>query len=183
MELITITIAASQLNKQLAFLIKNEFQISYGQYRKTPLYLLSITFIAIAFFLITDTNNYVTLKVMMILIISLLWLVVITFLLTILIKLYKRLEWKKKTIADYSTSNYVFQFGFDNEKIIVITDSYKTDLKWEYFKYYALDNDSIFLIPEKSIYESMYFSRNDLEKEQFDQLQNIAALKLVLFNK
>ena len=71
---------------------------------------------------------------------------------------------------------------FDKEKLSFVTDSYKTEIKWDYYKFYSEHKKSIFFIPEDNLYEALYFSPADIGQDNFDQLRNIAKSRLRLLD-
>jgi hypothetical protein len=172
--------ATPELNRQLDFLIKQEFRISYFKYRHISLYLLVITILLVALLIFTDFTTLITLKAVSTVIISMLWTIAFIIGLTILFKKYKRNIWKRKTLKATFSNDIKFKFSFDDKELHFVTDSYKTDIKWNYYKYYAVDKDSIFIFNKANIYDAIYYSKNELGNKHFDDLKQICATNLIL---
>jgi len=68
--------------------------------------------------------------------------------------------------------------SFDNEKISFETNSYKTELKWDYYDNYALDKNSIFIFTHRNIYEALYYSQNEIGIDNFLMLKTVVTEKL-----
>lgn len=182
MQPIQLTKANSDLNNQLEFLIRREFYVTYFKYRKFPMYLLTSTLLIIALSILTPADHLIALKAVTITLIAIAWLSALLFLAIIVIKRYKRNIWKEKTIKETFSNATNFQFSFDNEKLYFVTDNYNTDIKWDFYKYYAIDKGSIFIFPPNNIYEALYYSKNELGDANFESLKQIASTKLILLD-
>ncbi len=167
-----------ELKEQLDFLIKQEFRLVYRNYRNFPYYLIGWTFLTILLTLLPDTKFLITLKAVMIFLTGLLWICSLLFLLTIIFRKYKRIAWRD-TMIQYCSQNDTEAFmSFDNEKISFVTNTYKTELNWDYYANYAFDKDSIFIIPSRNIYEALYYSQTEIGVDNFEALKTLATEKL-----
>jgi hypothetical protein len=183
MELILINRSAADLKQQLDFLIKREFFVKYFGYKKIGIYFICATLAVLALLILTDSNDLVTLKVLSICFAAVAWLVGLGILLMIIIKRQKRLIWRNAAIKSILVNEFIAQMAFDEEKLIFITETYKTEVKWDYYKFYAEYKNSIFFIPEKNLYEALYFSPGDIGQANFNQLKNIAKMRLKLLEE
>jgi hypothetical protein len=109
--------------------------------------------------------------------------IILVALVYVLFKRLKRSDWKNKTIQAYSVNDVPYQFSFDTNQLYFSTETYKTELNWDYYKYYSFYKNSIFLFPENNIYEAIYYSKRELGDTEFDRLVSIASAKLSLFKK
>lgn len=182
MESIQINIIKEDLKTQLTFLIRKEFKLTYYRYRKIPYYLLAWTLIIIAISIFTSTETFVVFKAVSLTITALLWVVGLVFLAAILIKRIKRIKWRDNYIKDFDRNTKSFSIAFDEEKITFITETFKSDINWEYYKYYSEDKNSIYIFPERNVYDAIYFSKNELGANNYEILKNIVKTKLINTN-
>ena len=181
MKYITLNKSVPELNEQLGFLIKCEFYISYFKYRKRIIYLIGITLLIACFVKLTEDDSFVALKAVSFAIAAIMWLITFIIFCLILIKLYRRSSWKKKVIQYMHKSNPAFQFAFDENNLYFVTDTYKTELSWNYYRYYSIHKNSIFIFPENNIYDALYYSKTELGDTEFSHLETIVSSKLSLF--
>lgn len=64
-----------------------------------------------------------------------------------------------------------------------MTDTYKVEYAWNYYKYYAEDKSSVYIFSERGIYEAFYVSITDIGIENFENLCAKTRLKLTSINK
>ncbi len=183
MEPILINRTATDLKKQIDFLIKREFLGTYYGYKRDLIYFICWTLSVFALSTLTDNNNLVTLKVVLICLTAIAWLVGLVILIVIVIKRQKRITWRNSSIKSFLSKAVACHMTFDEEKLSFVTDSYKTEIKWDYYKFYSEHKKSIFFIPEDSLYEALYFSPADIGQDNFDQLRNIAKSRLRLLDE
>lgn len=112
-------------------------------------------------------------------IVFVLWVLGIAFSASIFIKWIRRKNWRDKSIDEFLKRDMKTFLSFDNDKLYFITDNYKSEVNWEYYKYYGEDDASIYFFPEKNIYEAVYFSSKDIGEENFIHLKTIAQSKLI----
>jgi hypothetical protein len=132
---------------------------------------------------LTNSNNLVTLKVVLIFLTALAWLGALIMIVIIIIKRQKRIHWRDTTIKTFLDKDIKGHMTFDNEQITFITDTYKTELKWGYFKYYAEDKNSVFFLPEENLYGAIYFSTSEIGQDNLNDLKTIAKSKLILLDE
>lgn len=183
MEPILINRTATDLKQQIDFLIKREFIVTYYGYKRALIYFIGWTLAVLALSTLTDGNNLVTLKAVLICLTAIAWLVGLIILVTIIIKRQKRIKWRDTTIKSFLAKEIKGHMTFDEEKLNFITDTYKTEIKWDYYKFYAEHRSSIFFIPEESLYAALYFSPADIGQDNFERLKNIAKTRLKLLDE
>jgi hypothetical protein len=130
---------------------------------------------------LTEDDSFVALKAVSFAIAAIMWLITFIIFCLILIKLYRRSSWKKKVIQYMHKSNPAFQFAFDENNLYFVTDTYKTELSWNYYRYYSIYKNSIFIFPENNIYDALYYSKTELGDAEFSHLETIVSSKLSLF--
>ena len=175
---IPINRTATDLKQQIDFLIKREFFVTYYGYKWVVLYFIGWTLAVLALLTLTDSNNFVTIKMVFIYLTAIAWFIGIVILVTIIIKRHQRIRWRDTTIKSFLAKEIKVHMTFDEEKLAFITDTYKTEIKWDYYKFYSEHGRSIFFIPEESLYESLYFSPTDIGQDNFEQLKGIAKTRL-----
>jgi hypothetical protein len=166
------------LKQQLNFLIRQEFLITYGPHKKLALYLIGTTLIILVVALFSSTDNLIVFKGVSLVLIALAWLVAVAFSVTLLIKWIKRTHWRNKSIDSFLFADTKAYIVFDDDKLTLITDTFKSDIKWEFYKYFREDKTSIYIFPEWNLYEAHYFSAGDIGEENFKQLKSLAKSKL-----
>jgi len=119
-----------------------------------------------------------TLKVVLIYLTAIAWLVALAVIVAIIIKRQKRIRWRDTTIKSVLGKDEKIHMTFDNEKLTFITDTYKTEIKWDYYKFYTEYKDSIFFIPKDNLYQSISFSFSEIGQNYFNDLIDIAKSKL-----
>ena len=164
---------------QLTYLIKREFLITYNRYRKLPFYLIGASIFVLGIFLLTPSNNLITLKVMLFVFLPLTWIVAILFTFPIFLKLLNRYKWKKKLIALPKNETIGYKLYFDHEIISFKTPTYKTEFSWDYYTYWIENKNSIYIFPQSNLYEALYYSESDLGIEIYLEFKSIAATKLI----
>ncbi|MGN6163535.1 MAG: hypothetical protein ACTHOF_03260 [Flavisolibacter sp.] len=183
MEPILVNRTAADLKQQIDFLIKREFFVTYYGYKRVLIYFIGWTLAVLALSTLTDSNNLVTFKVVAICLTSIAWLFGFVILVTIIIKRQRRIKWRDTTIKSFLAKEIKGHLTFDEEKLTFITDTYKTEIKWDYYKFYAEHRSSIFLFSEENLYEALYFSSTDIGQHNFEQLKNIAKKRLKLLDE
>lgn len=179
MEPIELTRFTPNLDDQLSFLIKREMYVRYHNYRKM-VYVVGISLLLVIVLLfLPDTKSIIELKVISIVIFSMLLLFSAILLFGFLVTRQKRNNWKRKAVQGFSPESNLFKFCFDEEKLLFETGSYKSEIKWDYYKYWAENKDSLFIFPERSIYEAIYYSKTELGIDNYDNLKRIVGSKLI----
>ena len=183
METITLNKTTPDLRNQLEFLIRHELFLTYNKFQRLPFYLVVITTFVIALVMMTDTDSYILLKVLSATICAFIWLAALVLLIVILIKRYNRNAWKNDAIKEYELNQSKIQFAYDQEKLYFFSEKCNSDIRLDYYKFYAIYKDSVFLIPERNLYESIFYSRTELGSEHFDLLTDIVSRTLIPIDK
>ena len=180
MELIDLNRVTPDLNAQLAFLIKREFYVTYYKYRKLPYLLIGLVIIFIIALFLPDNDYTVGLKTVTITILLILVLFSILLGLNFLIKKQKRDRWKQSVIQKFlqDDKDKPFKFGFNDDNLFFETETYKSEIKWDYYKYWTESDNSIFIFPSNNIYEAIYYSNSEIGQDNYDKLKQLASIKL-----
>jgi hypothetical protein len=131
------------LKQQLNFLIRQEFLITYGPHKKLALYLIGTTLIILVVALFSSTDNLIVFKGVSLVLIALAWLVAVAFSVTLLIKWIKRTHWRNKSIDSFLFADTKAYIVFEDDKLTFITDTFKSDIKLKFYKYFGEDKTSI----------------------------------------
>jgi hypothetical protein len=178
MQPILINRNKADLKQQFDFLIRQEFIITYGRYKSLPLYLIGATLVILVIALFTSTDSLIVFKGVSLFLIALAWLIAVVFSVILSMKWMKRTNWRDKSINTFLLADTKAYMIFDKDKLTFITDTYKSDINWEFYKYYGEDKISIYIFPERNLYEALYFSAGDIGEDNFKQLKAIAKSKL-----
>lgn len=170
--------ATADLNDQLSFLINREMYVRYYGYRRLMYMVAAFLFLFIESQFLTDTETVVTAKVATKAILSMLVAFLAVMFLVFLITKRKRQLWKIRTIRKLAQVNNAIKFYFDDKRLLFKTESHTSEIKWEYYKYWVENKDSLFIFPEKNIYEAIYYSKAELGIDNYDNLKRIAGNKL-----
>lgn len=168
---------------QLSFLIRREFYLKYYIYRKIPLYLLAITLAAFAFLSFTNSNSFIALKAIVITLISLMWVIAVLLVIPIVYKWINRQAWKQNVLKNGKNNPGVYKISFDYEKIVFESETSRTELNWEYYKYWLENGNSLFIFPKDSLYDAICYSKSDLGEENYNSLKAIVTEKLTKLDK
>lgn len=182
MEPILINRTATDLKQQIDFLIKREFFITFNDYKKLFIYFLAWTLAVFGLSTLTDTDLLITLKVVLICLTAIAWLVALAVFGAIIIRRQRRIRWRNTTIKSVLGKDEKVHMTFDNEKLTFITDTYKTEIKWDYYNFYTECMDSMFFIPKENLYEATCFSPSEIGLINFNELRDIAKSKLKLLD-
>ena len=166
------------LKKQLTFLIKREFYVTYYRGIKFSYYLIGATLILLGVLQFTPSDDLIVLKSMSIISLTLTWACTLIYLLIILIKWFKRYLWRNKSIVAANKQDVVYKLYFNEEKIFFEGPTYKTEMSWDHYTYWTENNNSIFIFPANNLYDCVYYSVSDLGVNNYILFKNIAALKL-----
>lgn len=178
MEPILINRTSTDLKQQLDFLIKREFFVTYYGYKRVFIYFIGWTLAVFGLSTLTDTNILITLKVVLICLTAIAWLAALAVIVAIIIKRQKRIRWRDTTIKSFLGKDEIIHMTFDNEKLTFLTDTYKTEIKWDYYKFYTEYKGSIFFIPKDNLYNAISFSFSEIGQNNFNDLIEIANSKL-----
>jgi len=170
--------ATADLNDQLSFLIDREMYVRYYRYRKLVYMVAAFLFLFTESQFLTDTQTVVQAKVVTTAILSILVLFLVLKFFSFLVTKQKRKLWKIRTIRKLSQVNNAIKFYFDDKRLLFKTDSHTSEIKWEYYKYWVENKDSLFIFPEKNLYEAIYYSKAELGMDNYDNLKRIAGSKL-----
>ena len=179
MEPIKLNKATTELKEQLTFLIRCEIYNTYNKYYSPIFYLLVWTLLLTGLLVSTGKNDLMVLKVVSIFMTAMTWIIFIPIIVIMGIKRLNRNIWVNKTVRNFFKADTIFYFSFDNEKLYFKTEMTFVEMNWDYYKYYVEYNKSIFILPEKNLYESLYYSQNELGNEAYGNLKDIAKTKLV----
>ncbi|MDH7460741.1 hypothetical protein QEG73_05605 [Chitinophagaceae bacterium 26-R-25] len=170
--------ATPDLNDQLSFLIDREMYVRYSRYRRLIYMVAAFLFLFIESQFLTDTQTVVQAKVATTAILSMLVVFLVLMFFSFLVTKQKRKLWKIRTIRKLSQVNNAIKFYFDDKRLLFKTESHTSEIKWEYYKYWVENKDSLFIFPEKNLYEAIYYSKAELGMDNYDNLKRIAGSKL-----
>lgn len=71
-----------------------------------------------------------------------------------------------------------YKIWFDSEKIVFESNTYRSELAWDHYKFWMENRNSIFIFPKDSIFEAIYYSKADLGEENYQTLKAIVTEKL-----
>jgi hypothetical protein len=183
MEPILINRNKADLKQQFNYLIRQEFIITYGSHKRLPLCLIGATLAILAVAVFTNNDSLIVFKGVSLLLIAIAWVIAAIFFVTLLIKWIKRTNWRDQSINFFLLAASKAYIVFDNDKLTFITDTYKSEINWEFYKYFGEDDSSVYLFPERNLYEALYFSANDIGEENLEKLKAIAKSKLMPVEK
>jgi hypothetical protein len=181
MEPILIKPDSSLLNEQYRFLIHREFYIRYNWYKKAVFYLLAWIVLLIGFSFLTDPETLVTFKVVLLFTTALAFVIAVIFALTIIAKWLKRQSLNKARIKDIVENKLNYWLAFDETQISFSTETYGSNIKWEYYKYYKENKDSLYIFPASS-YDAIACSKTEIGERNYDLLKDIVIRKLIAEN-
>jgi hypothetical protein len=181
MEPILIKPDSSLLNEQYGFLIRREFFVRYNWFKKAGYYFLAWIILLIMFSFLTNSEALVVLKGVLLFTSALAVLASFIFSATILTRWIKRQNWKKARVKHIVESKLTYWLMFDENQISFSTEIHNSNIKWEYYKYYLVHKDSIYIFPE-SIYEAIVCSKIEIGEISFNRLKEIVAQKLKALN-
>lgn len=72
-----------------------------------------------------------------------------------------------------------YLFAFDDDKLTFTTPIYKSEVNWSFYKYYAEDEITIYIMTESNFYETVSFSSSEIGPEYFNLLKEIVKSKLI----
>lgn len=178
-----IFIEANQLilNMQHQFLIRREFYVRYSWAKKYGYYFLGWLAAFAILNILTESNIFVTFKVVLLGLTAIAFFVVLIFLVVVTFNWFKRQAWKRQMIRRASQGKMKYWLTFDETYISFSTDVQQTNLKWEYFKYFKEYGDSIYIFPDR-IYESIACSKSEIGISIYGRLKGIVEKKLKPLN-
>jgi hypothetical protein len=175
--------ATPDLNDQLSFLINREMYVRYSRYRRLIYMIAAFFLLFVESQFLSDTQTVVLAKVATTTILSMLIFFLAMTFFVFLVTRQKRKHWKIRTIRKLSHVNNAIKFYFDEKRLLFKTESSMSELKWDYYKYWTEDKNSLFIFPEKNIYEAIYYSKAELGVDNYDNLKRIAENKLQVLPK
>ena len=181
MEPILIKPDSSLLNEQYRFLIHREFYIRYNWYKKAVFYLLAWIVLLIGFSFLIDPETLVTFKVVLLFTTALAFVIAVIFSLTIIAKWLKRQSLNKARIKDIVENKLNYWLAFDETQISFSTETYSSNIKWEYYKYYKENKDSLYIF-QTSSYDAIACSKTEIGERNYDLLKEIVIRKLIAEN-
>jgi hypothetical protein len=179
MEPLLVKMTKEESRRQLNFLIRKEFRLSYSSYLKPFYYIVAFSLLILLLSLLTSSEALITFKGVSIFFSLLVWAAILIFVLIIVIKIIKRIVWRNEAIKVVFRKGVSCRISFDAEKLTLITDSYKSEMAWTYYKYYDEDEISIYIIPETSLYHTVSFSTIEIGEENLAKLKEIVKEKLI----
>ena len=168
------------LNRQYQVLIRREFYVRFNWVIKATYLFLGWT-AALTCFAVFAGQGFLTLKIVLFFLTALFAIVAIIFYFSILVIWVKRLNWKKSAIKKVAESKSNYWLKFDDSQISFEADTFSSNIKWEYYKYYQEYKDSIFIFPD-SIYDAVFWSRSEIGQENYCRLKEIAEAKLTMLH-
>ncbi len=183
MEPIRLTKYSPELSAQLSYLIGLEFSYLYKKYRRELRVIVMYSILYLCLMLATERYSLLNLKVVFSIITALVWLSLLIAGIVIFIRYFKRISWRNRSVAEAAEKLEYFSLHFDDDGIYFTTTKYKTEINWEYYKYWSEYNNSIFILNETNIYEALYYSERALGKVEFACLRQIVESKLIKLNK
>jgi hypothetical protein len=181
MEPIQIINQKENLRNQLTFLMRKGFQIKYGKYKKLPLYLFIWTVAVMALSTLTSTNSFITLKAVSLSLTALAWLICLIIFLPVIVNLINLYKWKNNALKAYNPAENYF-VNFDEKKLICFSDTYRTELEWEYYSCFDECKGSLYIFPHHNIYEAFCCSKAEIGEANYETLKKIVIAKLPRLN-
>lgn len=176
MQPVKIAYNSPSVNTQLEFLIRRDVFPRGNSYKKAFFYLLGWTVVLLAFSYFTE-DSFVVLKAVLLYLTTLALLVFVIIAIVFFVKFQKRSAWKRQALMSLSRNTGFYFLSFDDDQLFIETDTYSSQIKWNYFDYYAEDKDSLFIIP-KRLYESIACSKVELGVEEYERLKTLLSSKL-----
>jgi hypothetical protein len=178
MEPFLVNMTKPESKRQLNFLIRKEFKSKYWGWRKPFYYLIGVTSSILVFATLTPSEIWVTLKAVSIFLIGIVWVAVLVFFGVIVIRWFRMIRWRNRYIETAFKSDTEYLLAFDDDKLIFSTPKYRSEVNWSYYRYYAEDEITVYIIPEANIYQTISLSSLEIDKEYFDLLKKTVKLKL-----
>ena len=175
MPTIELTIATPELSDQLNFLIRLEFINIYRKNKVRLYWLIGFTLFYLFVFLLPDTDRNIPLKGVFTILIGLIWLGTLIFITTIVFKYKSRIQWKKRKVSELFANNGKYKFSWDSERISYSTEKYDTSLKWDMFKYYTENKNTIYIFNGRNTYEALCYTETELGHDYYQNLKGIAS--------
>jgi hypothetical protein len=180
MEPILVNSTKDSMKEGINYLIKRDFKKHYHLAKKVGSYLSLLTLIFIGLTVFLKSDNLATLIAILSYLLILSWIAFLLILIIYEVKKRKVVRWRDKIIKSNIDNNIEYYLQFDEETITISTDKATSKVKWEYYSYYAEDNDTLHIMPGKNIYESLTFSPAEIGAETLIKLKTITYKKLPL---
>jgi len=146
-------------------------------------YILGWTVFIALLWLLADSNDFLSIKAVLTVLTAIIWSAVVFFVITLLVRYYKRISWRNNAVKEAVNKRIIFTFSFDAERIYYSAGEQRWDLSWSYYKYWCEDKDSIYIFKESNIYEALYYSKNELGLDIYNHLKEIANDRLIKLDK
>lgn len=162
-------------------MIQTEFYTRFKWVIKATYIFLGWVVLLTCFAIFTSLETFFTLKVILFVLTALFAAIAIIFFLFLVGIWLRRLSWKRAAVKDMAENQLNYWLTFDDTHISFGADTYNSNVKWEYYKYYKEHGDSIYIFPD-SIYHAIFWSKSEIGQENYDRLKQIAEIKLTALN-
>jgi hypothetical protein len=170
----------SLLKKQLNYLLAYDRRLIFKKYKRMIIGFACITAFALTLSFI-DADSIVSLKAVTYVLTAFALVIAVIIFSIEFFKWQSRIDWKKehlKRAAEYNS----YIFGFDTDRLKFITHTYQSELKWDYYKYFAEHEQNLFIIPEANLYQCVFFHMDELGADNYASLKSICEQKLVQYS-
>ncbi len=179
MEPILINKDISSVKTEIDYLITRELKSSSKGLRKWMLYLSICSIIIVGLLLIINSEKIAVPIAISMYIVGFFWIITLPFGIKYLLLKSKRKRWRNRIIKHSQDNQSNHYLKFDEEQISVSNELSESIVKWDYFKYYSEYNQVLFILKEKSLYDTLSFSPLNIGTENLEKLKLIVHTKLI----
>ena len=107
--------------------------------------------------------------------VAFLWMAAVIFSISAVLNYASSVRMTKRSIEYYASNAPESFLSYDDEKLIYITGTEKTEYRWSDITGYLENQNSLYFIINNKLLESVSFSQSDIGDEHYQSLRSIAT--------
>ena len=165
------------MKQQAGFLMKKQFLSTLKKNKYFYLLVAISTIIAAIIIAGMDEKNITDLASGFFFFVAFLWIAAVIFTGTAFLNYGNSVRMTKRSIKDYALNAPESFLSYDDEKILYTTGSETMQYHWTDITGFLEHDNSLFLIINNKLLESVSFARTDIGDEHYDLLKSIAVAR------
>jgi hypothetical protein len=180
MEPIQINRTREDLEQQYDYVKRIENSLNWRRHKFLIIWIGVLTILVLLVLDFTPPDSLLVLKSVSFIILILVWSLLTVYTIWFFSRIYKRNLGIKNLIENTLKDGRSYSLSFDEEKVHILSEDFKLELTWKFFKGYLTNSSTVFLFSSNSLFSFHSFSVFEIGEENLNALRNLARARLPL---
>jgi hypothetical protein len=167
------------LSKQWAYLVKRGNHISFLRLKKKFIGLVTATVLCLLLYFLTPTNNFIILKALSIVMVTLAWSAIIVFYLFFILSRQKRERQLQRFLNSTTDEQLSYLVSIDEEKVTIVSHDNTFEMPWTEFNQFGIHDDTLYVFNQVNRYDSLYWDKSEMGTNAFSALLELLNKKSI----